>query len=423
MVLGATIDAYTDAMMSIFGKKKDPWDTRVYFDYAAATPMRPEVLSAMEPYWATYFGNPGGLHKEGAIAKAALEEARTTCAKMVSARDDELIFTGSGTESNNLAIMGAISALIDGGTMPNELHVITSAIEHPSILECFKTLEKRGVVVTYLPCSAEGVVSLEAIEEALQDNTVLVSVMYANNEVGTIEPIAEIGKIVRRHKKQNKFGDAYPYFHTDASQSPLYIDMNVDALAVDMLTLDGQKMYGPKGVGLLYMRRGVRLRPVIIGGGQESGLRPGTENVPLIVGFAEAFSRAAESRKAETQRLVELRDYCIERIVKAVPNVQLNGPQGVSAHLRMANNVNISIPGIDGEFMVVALSERGFACGTRSACLREGGPSYVLLAMGKPEIAENSLRLSFGLHTTKGHIDRFIPELVAIVENFDKTDK
>lgn len=410
-------------MMSIFRKKDRSWDKRVYFDYAAATPMHPEVLAAMEPYWTTYFGNPGGLHKEGTMAKAALESARTSSARMIGARDDEIIFTGSGTESNNLAIAGAVRALLGSGKAPSDLHMITSAIEHPSVLECFRSLEKSGVSVTYLSVSSEGVIDLKALEAELRDNTVLVSVMYVNNEVGTIEPIAEMGKIIRRHKKQNVFGDAYPYFHTDASQVPLYIGLNVEALAVDMLTLDGQKMYGPKGVGLLYTRRGVRINPVIIGGGQESSLRPGTENVPLIVGFEKAFSLAEGSRKEETKRLTELRDYCIKKITEAVPSAQVNGPYGEHGDLRLANNVNISIPGIDGEFMVVALSERGFACGTRSACMREGGPSYVLEAMGKTAIAEYSLRLSFGIHTTKEHIDRFIPELVSMVTNFDKAIK
>ena len=379
-----------------FKKKK-----RVYLDYAASTPLDSRVKSAMAPYWSERFGNPSSSHEEGEKARLAIANARESAAAFLHARPDEIIFTSGGTESNNLAIFGVAESV---NRSLSSCHFATSAIEHPSILEVFEELVQRGAKVTYLPVTREGIVLPKVVAEALTPETVLVSVMTVNNEIGTIQPIAEISRAVKSFRRtENDGAREFPYVHTDASQAPLYLPIDIEKLGVDLLTLDAQKLYGPKGVGLLFRRRGVTLVPRFFGGGQENGMRPGTENVPLIFGFAKALGVAKETREKETKRLTGLRDYLLERLLGEIPGAQLNG----SPHERIANNVNISIPGFEGDYLVILLDRKGIAVGSKSACAgKEAGTSYVIEALQKGrEYASSSLRFSLGRDTTKEELD------------------
>jgi len=394
---------------------------RIYMDYAATTPLDSQVKREMDRFWTDDFGNPSAIYKEGVITKKVLEGSRKKTAKAINSHSDEILFTSGGTESNNLVIFGFLNSLEEQGANLADLHIITSAMEHHSVLDCFKEFEKKGMDVDYVGVGEDGIIDLNVIKELLRPNTVLVSIMYANNEIGTVQPIAKISRIIKKYSEINlgakppsELGGRTPklVFHTDASQAPLYLDINVDSLGVDLMTLDGQKIYGPKGVGALYIKRGVSLKPILFGGGQEGGLRPGTENVPLIVGFAKALEIADEEREEESNRLIELRDYFIHRILKEIPGSQLNG-DGVN---RLPNNINISIPNIDNEFAIIQMDERGIACSAKSACLSmEGTGSHVLKSLGKDESSiRQSLRFSLGKSTTKGDIDYVIKNLIEI---------
>lgn len=282
-------------------------------DYASTTPLDSRVLKAMLPYFGKKFGNPSSIHAEGVEAKKVLESARKSVGLILNARAAEIIFTGGGTESNNLAIFGTVRALEKTGVSISKMHFVTTAIEHSSVLECFRELESRGAKVSYAEVKENGIVDPTTIVGLLRPETVLVSVGYVNNEIGTIQPITKIRKLIKdfRNGRIQDFPNEkqYPVFHSDASQAPLYLDCSVERLGVDLLTLDGHKMYGPKGVGVLYVRRSVTLAPVLFGGGQERGLRSTTENLPLVVGFAKAFEIAAVSREKESARLAQLRDH------------------------------------------------------------------------------------------------------------------
>jgi len=388
---------------------------RIYMDHAATTYLDERVKNAMEPYWIEEFGNPSALYKEGREARQALESAREDVAKMIGARTEEIIFTNGGTESDNLAILGAAYAASEerargksGGTP----HIVTTKFEHHAVLSPCEFLEKnslpagrQGFEVTYLEVGEDGVVKPEDVAEALRPDTVLVSVMYANNEIGTVQPIAEIGAILKNHRA---------LFHTDACQAAGYLDLDVGKLGVDLMTVNGSKMYGPKGIGFLYAKRGVKLKPFLYGGGQERKLRPGTENVPAIVGLAEALRIAQEEREEESARLAELRDYFIGRITGEIPKVFLNG----HPEKRLPNNVNVSILGVEGEAAVLYLDEYGIACSTGSACTSESfEPSHVILALGKPRAhAHGSVRFSLGRRNTREDIDRAADTLKAVVE-------
>ncbi len=390
---------------------------RLYLDYAATTPLDPRVKRAMEPYFAKHFGNPSSIHAEGVVAKKALDAARATVARALEAHPDEIIFTSGGTESNNLAIFGAVESVCRSLTPTRpvgvkllqkpRLHIITTNIEHSSVLEPLRALEKRGVEVSYVPVETNGIVKTEKILAAIRPNTVLVSVMYANNEIGTIQPIAKIGKAIRElrgeaHKKNLvRVGAPFPLFHTDACQTPLYLNCLVNALGVDLLTLDGHKIYGPKGVGALYVRRGTTLAPQLLGGGQERGLRSTTENISSIVGFAEALRLATTERKTESLRLKELRDKFYADVLENIRTTRiiLNGDR----ENRLPNNLNISLPKVDTEMLVLKLDAAGIACSTKSSCLKDEKRSYVIAALGGDEKrAESSLRFTLG-HTTTAH--------------------
>lgn len=388
---------------------------RIYMDYASTTPLDPRVFKAMLPYFGKKFGNPSSFHVEGVEAKKVLEAARKSVGLILNARAAEIIFTGGGTESNNLAIFGICGHLMSTEDAVDircpQIHIVTTNIEHSSVLEPIRELEQRGVLVSYVPVETNGIVDPRKIAAALRPETVLVSVGYANNEIGTIQPIREISKIIHAHNlKISKSRNLPAVFHSDASQATLYLDCSVERLGVDLLTLDGHKMYGPKGVGILYVRRSVTLVPMLFGGGQERGLRSITENVPLIVGFAKAFEIAAASREKESARLTALRDFCHSHILQNVgmTEVVINGDMKE----RLPNNINISIPGLDTEFALLKFDAAGIACSTKSSCLGSEGGSYVVRALGGGEArATSTLRFTFGRQTTKKDIDALLENL------------
>jgi len=378
---------------------------RIYLDYAATTPVDKRVVKAMEPYFTEKFGNTMSLHSFGQEAKFALDQSRAVLANLINAEPNEIIFTGSATESNNLALKGVAMSLLKG---KNKNHIIISSIEHPCIIESAKWLKKHGFEITKLPVDENGFVNLEDVKKNITEKTILVSVMHASNEIGTIEPIAEIGKICR---------EAGVYFHTDASQSFGKIKIDVKKMNIDLLTASGHKIYGPKGVALLYVRDGVKIEPILHGGGQENGLRNSTVNIPAIVGFAKASELCRAEMAKENKRLTKLRDKLIKGILK-IDGAKLNGDK----KNRLPNNINVSFPYIEGESLIIQLDLHGIACSTGSACSSiKLEPSYVLLAIGlKPEQAHGSLRISLGRFTTEKDIDyllKVLPKIVVRLEN------
>jgi cysteine desulfurase len=371
----------------------------VYLDYAATTPLAPEVKAAMEPFWSKNFGNPSSIYELGLKAKNALNQARNKIAQILKARPTEIIFTSGGTESANLAILGLSRAIGHG-------HIITTKIEHPAVLNAVLALKKEGFAVTLLPVDKYGLVSPKQIKKAIKPKTILVSVMYANNEIGTIEPIAEIGKLLKKFP--------HIYFHTDACQAAGYLDLNVNKLGVDFLTLNGLKIYGPKGAGILYARTNTPLQPLIFGGGQENGLRSGTENVPTYIGLAKALELVQKNKNKEIKRLKKLSQKLIAGILKTIPKSFLNGhPQK-----RLPNNVNVTILDIEGEALLLYLDRYGICASTGSACHSQTlQPSHVLQAIGLPrEVIHGSLRLTLGKETTNKDIDYVLKVLPGIVK-------
>jgi len=388
----------------------------LYLDNAAATVLDPRVHDTMEPYWREHVANAGALHAEGLYAKRTIDDARQAVAEALLAQPDEIIFTSGGTESNNMAIQGVVRAHRKAGTHASDLHLITSAIEHSSILDCFKALAADGVQVTVVPVNEEGLLDLTALEAALSPQTVLVSIMFANNEIGTIEHVADVARIVRRARE--RFGSS-TLVHTDASQAPGWIPCHVNTLGIDLMTLDAQKIYGPKGAGCLYRKRGVNIAPILYGGGQEFGLRPGTPPTPLIVGFAKALSLVETERDTYVAEIAGLRDRFIRTVMEARPEAILNGPIGSA---RLANNINISFPGLEGEQIVLELDARGIAISTRSACLKDTTPgSYMVAALGKGDTcARSSIRVSLSRHTSEEEVDRAARTTIEVVEWLSK---
>ena len=386
---------------------------KVYLDYAATTPVDKRVAKAMEPYISEKFGNTMSLHSFGQEAKFALDQSRQVLADVINAKPNEIILTGSATESNNLAIKGIVF------NMPKNRyarHIIISSIEHPCIMETAKWLS-RGCKITKLPVDKYGMVDPKDVEREIRPDTILVSVIHASNEIGTIQKIAEIGKICRERKV---------YFHTDASQSFGKIPIDVKKMNIDLLTASSHKIYGPKGAGLLYVREGIRLVPLLHGGGQENGLRSSTVNVPAIVGFAKAAELCQEEMKMEAKRLSKLRDKLIKGILK-IDGAKLNGPPsrkasaGQSHPNKLPGIINISFPYIEGESLIIQLDMHGIACSTGSACSSmKLEPSYVLLAIGlKPEQAHGSLRVSLGRFTTEKEINYLLKVLPKIVKQLE----
>ena len=372
---------------------------RIYLDYAATTPVHPDVLKAMLPYFTENFGNPSTLYTYGQDAKEAIEKARAGVAGLIGSKPEEIVFTSGGTEADNYALEGAVYANEKKGN-----HIITSAIEHHAVLETCKFLEKRGFSVTYLPVDGYGLVDSDAVKKAITPKTILVSVMHANNEVGTIEPVAEIGKITR---------EAGILLHTDAVQTAGHIPVDVNELGVDLLSMSAHKLYGPKGVGALYIRKGKGLVPFMHGGEQERRRRAGTENVSGIVGFGKAAEIAREEMPEEARRLTGLRDKLIAGLLKRIDDTRLNG----HPVKRLPNNVNITIDFVEGESMCLNLDMEGICASTGSACSSGSlEASHVLLAMGlRHEQAHGSLRFTLGKWTTDDEIDKVITALSSAV--------
>lgn len=385
---------------------------RVNLDTASTTPIDSRVLKAMTPYFSHIAGNPSSLHKEGVKAHLALENSRREIADIIGAHADEIIFTSGGTEGDNLAIIGVAHGLLRKNKIKAPGHIITTSTEHQAVLESCLRLEKEGWVVTYLPVSKEGIVDLEALKESLRPETVLVSIMYANNEIGTIVPLREVAKILREHRKSQEDG-RLPYFHTDACQAPRFLPLKVEKLGIDLMTLNGSKIYGPKGVGCLYVKRNTFVEPVICGGGQESGLRSGTENVPGIVGLAAALSLVVVRSEKDNARLKDLRDYFITKL-KDIPGTTINGHEID----RLPNNINVSFTGIMGEWLVLSLDAKGIACSTGSACSsHHKDDSHVIIALGHDrDYAESTVRFSLDRLTNKKDIDYVLMVLKETIE-------
>jgi len=372
---------------------------RIYLDHAATTPTHPEVVKAMLPYFTEAFGNPSSIYSYGREARKAVEEARARVAELIGARTEEIIFTSGGTEADNFAIKGVAFANEHRGN-----HIITSSIEHHAVLEVCKFLERRGFKITYLPVDEYGMVDPQDVRRAITDKTILISVMHANNEVGTIEPIEEIGTIAR---------EAGVYLHTDAVQTVGHIPVDVEKLKVDLLSLSAHKLYGPKGVGALYVRKGVRLVSLLHGGEQEKKRRAGTENVAGIVGLGKAAELARQSMDEEIHRLTSLRDRLIKGILERIDHSRLNG----HPTRRLPNNVNVTVDYVEGESMLLNLDLEGICASTGSACSSSSlEPSHVLLALGlSPERAHGSLRFSLGKDNTEDDVDQVIEVLPRIV--------
>jgi len=382
---------------------------RIYLDYAATTPTDPEVVKAMLPYFTDRLGNPSSIHSFGQEGKAAIEEARDRVANLIGAKSEEIVFTSGGTEADNFALKGVAFANEKRGN-----HIITTAIEHHAVIEACKFLEKRGFKVTYLPADRDGLVNPEDVKKAITDKTILISVMHANNEIGTIEPIKEIAKIIQEENdRRQAISNKRIYFHSDAVQTTGYLPLDVDKLNVDLLSMSSHKLYGPKGVGALYIRKGTRIISFMHGGEQERRRRASTENVPGIVGFGRACEIVKDGMDEEAKRLTALRDRLIEGILERIEAVRLNG----HPTRRLPNNVNLSIEFVEGESMLLNLDLAGVAVSTGSACSSSAlEPSHVLLAIGlSPEIAHGSLRFTLGRGTTEEDINYVLEILPNIV--------
>jgi len=373
---------------------------RIYLDYAATAPVDPQVFEAMQPFFFEKFGNPSSIHTEGQIARKAVEESREKVASFLGAKPEEIIFTSGGTESNNFALKGIAFANEERSN-----HIIISAIEHHAIIEPAKFLEKRGFKISVLGVDKYGIVDPQEVKKAITDKTILISIMHANNEIGTIQPIKEIGKIAR---------EKGIYFHTDAVQTVGHIPVDVNELGVDLLSLSAHKFYGPKGVGAIYIRKGTRIQRFLDGGDQEKAKRASTHNTAGIVGLAKALELCEERMKEEAGFQTKMRDKLITYILKSIPEVYLNGhPQ-----LRLPNNANFSIRYIEGESLILNLDLLGIAASTGSACTSSSlEPSHVLLAIGLPhEIAHGSVRFTLGRWTQEADIDYVLEHLPKVVE-------
>ena len=374
----------------------------IYLDNAATTKTAPEVVEAMLPYFSEYYGNPSSIYELAGASKKAITEGREKIADVLGAKSNEIYFTAGGSEADNWALKAAFEAYKDKGN-----HIITTKIEHHAILHTCEYLEKaRGAKITYLDVDENGVVDLEQLQKEITPQTILISVMFANNEIGTIQPIKEIGQIAREHGI---------LFHTDAVQAFGQVPIDVDEYNIDMLSSSGHKINGPKGIGFLYIRKGVKIRSFVHGGAQERKRRAGTENVPGIVGYGVAAKRAADTMAERTAREIELRDYLIDRITTEVPYCRLNG----DPLKRLPNNVNISFQFIEGESLLIMLDMDGICASSGSACTSGSlDPSHVLLAIGLPhEIAHGSLRLTLSEETTKEEIDFVVERIKKIVEH------
>jgi cysteine desulfurase len=379
-------------------------EKKIYLDNAATTRTKPEVVDAMLPYFSELYGNPSSVYEFAAQNKKALDEARLSIASAIGAESAEVYFTGGGTEADNWALIATAEAYEQKGK-----HIITSKIEHHAILHTCEYLQKRGYEITYIDVDENGMVKLDQLEKAIRPTTVLISIMFANNEIGTIQPIKEIGAIAKKHKV---------LFHTDAVQAFGQLDINVDELGIDMLSASAHKLNGPKGIGFLYIRKGIKIRSLIHGGAQERGRRAGTENVPFAVGFGKAVELATNTMKERTSKETELREYLTKRILAEIPYARLNGHRTK----RLPNNVNISFQFIEGESLLIMLDMNNICASSGSACTSGSlDPSHVLLAIGLPhEIAHGSLRLTLNEDNTLEELDYTVEKIKEIVDKLRK---
>jgi len=383
---------------------------RIYFDHNATTPVDPAVLETMLPYFSGEFGNASSIHAFGQRARAAVETARELVAALLNARPQEIIFTSGGTESDNHAIFGVAQALLSA---QSAVHIITSAIEHEAVLNTCQALEKQGVTVTYLPVSRDGLIDPDELRKAVRTGTVLITVMHANNELGTVQPLEEIGRIAAEQDI---------YFHTDAVQSVGKIPVDVKAFQLDLLSLSGHKLYAPKGVGAIYIKGGTRLRQLLYGGHHQRGFRPGTENVAGIVGLGKAAELALLTLREDAARISALRDHLEQGLLARVPESRANAADAP----RTPNTSNITFPGIEGEALIIALDLKGLACSTGAACSSGAvEPSHVLTAIGLPAAeARACIRFSLGRRTTAAEIDaalEIVPAAVAQLRQLSPT--
>lgn len=377
---------------------------QIYFDHSATTPLDPRVVEAMLPFYGATFGNPSSLHWAGQQAKQAIVDGRKQVADLFHANPDEIVFTASGTEADNMVLVGVASQY-----KPQDCHIVTSSFEHPAILETCKHLAKLGYPITYLPVSSDGIVLPESLQQALQPNTRLVSVMAANNVVGTLQRVDELARITKEHGA---------LFHTDAVQAVGKIPLHMDRMPVDFLSMSAHKLHGPKGIGALYIRCGISIEPLVHGGGQERGLRSATENVAGIAGFGKAAAIAGSEMNAEAARLIGLRNHIIAEVKRQIPNAYLIG----HPHRRLPGHICLGFAGQEGEAMhlMLALDEEGIAISTGSACSSHhaGQPSYILMAMGMdPVRARGSLRITLGRFNTDQEVTTFLQVLPRLTEN------
>lgn len=418
------------------------WQKRIYADAAAATPLSARAYKELVRVLGAY-GNPGGLHREALAARAELDRARRAVAKAIGAHHDEIVFTASGTEANNVAILGTLGPRLRAG---ESLGAVTSAIEHPSVLAPMRSLEREGLALAVAQVGQDGLVSPAAVAAAADARTALVSIQLVNSEMGAVQPVREIGKALRRIRVEGDAPDmskatpsiSRPLFHVDASQAPLWLEIRVEKLGVDLMTLDAQKILGPKGIGCLYVQRGTLIDPIIWGGGQEGGKRAGTENAPLAAAFAAALEDAQTNPEARAKKVAAVRDFLWSEIIKRIPDAVLHGPSpcpkvqpqdtasrviGDFAPSRVANNLSISIPGLDGQMAVIALDAAGVAVSTRSACLSDDDePSYVMQALGLDrQTAKSAIRITLLPDASVGDARRIARALAEIARRY-KTD-
>ena len=387
-------------------------DTRsiIYMDHAGTTSLAPEVLQAMTPYFTQHFGNPSSIHTIGQEARYALDEARERVARILNCRPREIVFTGGGTESDNAAIIGVATALQETGN-----HIITSSAEHHAILHTCQHLESQGYEATYLPVDPHGIVQPDTVYQAITPRTTLVSIMYANNEIGAINPLPQIAAAIKQRAAELS---RTILFHTDAVQAAGYLPLDVKMLGADLLSLSGHKFHGPKGTGVLYIRRGAPFLPLILGGGQERERRSGTENIPGIIGLSVALETADAQRDQTAQHCAALRDRIIREILDRIPNTRLNG----HPTQRLPNNANFSFAGIEGEPILLGLDLAGIAASSGSACSSGSlEPSHVLLALGQSaETARGSLRLTLGKNNTQAEVDYLLQTLPDLIDRLRK---
>jgi cysteine desulfurase len=380
----------------------------IHLDFASTTPVDKKAYKKMKPFLVDYFYNPSSIYSSAKNIKNIIEEYKTKIAKKLQIKSSEIIFTNGGTESINIAILGIAKK------NPNS-HMISLKTEHPAVLQSLKEAERLGVKVDLLDVNNEGFVSLENLKSALKENTSLVTISYAANETGTIQPISKISREILKYKeKLGRSSDAFPFFHTDASQAGLLLDLNINGLKVDMMTLDGSKIYGPKASGCLIKKNYVELSSILFGGGQEQGLRPGTENVSNIVGFSESLLESFKLKEKDCKKFESLQKYMLEKITKEIPEAKVNG----SLKNRMPNNLNFCVKGLNSEFAVIMMDELGVNCSAMTACksLKGSGQSYAIEAFGEKGCAGSSIRFSFGRTTKRKDIDKAVKALRRVVD-------